>query len=126
LEVSVSYELEDALAIVSKYPGQFRSGFAVWLEGNWDLYAAFEKEALRVAAVRAHYSAARIIEWLRHDTAMREEGERDGFKLNQAWTSSIARLFANRYPDHSKLFEYRVREDAVVGPLPFKEVGFAC
>ena len=39
------------------------------------------------------------------------------FKLDQHWSSSMARMFAHMHPAHASLFEFRVRKGAVVGRL---------
>lgn len=107
------HALARAQSIIEAVPNQFRPGFADWLVNNWSIFEAFMREALRVARFDGieHYSAHRIIEYLRHDTVLRS-GE--DFKINEAWTSSMARLFAHMNPAHVGLFEYRVRDDAVV------------
>lgn len=94
-------------------PDCFREGFGRWLEDNWGIWLAFEKEALRVhAAGRTHYSANRVIEYLRHDTAMRDRDSE--WKMDDRWVSSLARLFAMMNPRMSELFEFRERRDGVV------------
>jgi hypothetical protein len=109
----MTHELARALLIIEAAPAQFRRGFAGWLAANWPVFEAFQREALNVTRFKGfdHYSAHRIIEYLRHDTVLRSG---DDFKINEAWTSSMARLFAHLNPTHADLFEYRVRADAVV------------
>lgn len=109
----MTHELARALQIIAAVPEQFRPGFADWLAANWPIFEAFQREAVNVTRFKGfdHYSAHRIIEYLRHDTVLRS-GE--DFKINEAWTSSMARLFAHLNPAQAGLFEYRVRTDAVV------------
>lgn len=105
--------LDRAYTIIVQAPDQFRDGFYVWLKENWDLYRNFEREGLRVLdRGREHYSAHRIIEYMRHDTMLR--GVEDDFKINEAWTSSMARLFAHLNPRGANLFEFRVRKGGIV------------
>jgi hypothetical protein len=98
------------------FPDQFREEFADWLWNNLQLQREFDQEALIVVAKgRTRYSAHTIIEYMRHYTMLADSGGE--FKVNEAWTSSMARLFAHMYPAHHDLLEFRVRRGAVVGPL---------
>lgn len=102
-----------AMAFIASKPELFRPDFGEWLMANWDLFKAFEREANLVAVRgRRHYSANTIIEYLRHETALREINPE--FKFNDRWTSSIARLYPLMNPGRSELFEYRTRHDGVV------------
>lgn len=103
---------ELAQSIIATVPDQFREGFSLWLTENWDLYRRFEEEAVAAASKRAHYSAYTVIEYLRHETLLRDQDAE--FKLNQAWTSSVARLFAHLNPTYQHVFEFRVRKGGVV------------
>ena len=108
---------QGAYIISLKFPGQFRAGFVDWLYDNVALQRTFESEALKIVSTgRQHYSAYTIIEYMRHHTLL--TSKLDEFKINQAWTSSMARLFAHMNPNCHDFFEYRVRpRDAVVGAL---------
>lgn len=102
-----------ALAIVRDQPEFFRQDFEGWLLENWSIYERFEREALVVAARRKHYGANTIIEYLRHQTLLADTASE--WKLDDRWTSSIARLFAMMNSAHDKLFEFRERrKDGVV------------
>lgn len=85
---------------------RFTADFMAYLPDNLHVYAAFEREALRVA-VRGfkHYSARTIIEVLRHHSALAEEG--GAWKLNDWRTPYLARLFALMHPQYAGLFEFR-------------------
>lgn len=112
-----------AFRIIEAVPNQFLPGFFAWLTANWDLYEQFEKEAIKAGERRAHYSAHTIVEYMRHETMLSEKGD-DDFKLNEAWSSSLARLFAHLNPTYETLFEFRVRECGVVAafcPIPSTE-----
>lgn len=104
---------ERALKIITAAPGQFRPKFYNWLMENWDLYKHFEREAISAADYRDHYSAHTIVEYMRHETMLREKGASE-YKLNEAWSSSLARMFAHLNPRYEKLFEFRVREGGIV------------
>lgn len=101
-----------AIELVRNMPDLFRPDFDAWLLDNFGLYCAFEREADRVAEIRRHYSANTIIEYLRHETTLRDRDTE--FKFNDRWTSSIARLYAVMNPSHADLFEYRERVGGVV------------
>lgn len=109
--------MRTALALIAGTPETFRSDFAAWLKGNWELYVAFEREAfIVVERGREHYGANTIIEYLRHQTLL---ADRDGeWKMNDRWTSSIARLFAMMNPVSGKLFEFRERKRDGVVKMP--------
>ena len=105
-----------AYCITLLHPEQFRAGFADWLWDNISLQRELDREALRVAALgRSNYSAYTIVEYMRHYTMLADSGGE--FKLDQHWSSSMARMFAHMYPAHADLFEFRVRKGAVVGRL---------
>jgi hypothetical protein len=85
---------------------QFTADFMAYLPDNLHVYAAFEREALRVAERGLkHYSARTIIEVLRHNSALSEAG--GAWKLNDWRTPYLARLFALMRPEHASLFEFR-------------------
>ena len=104
--------LHTALIFIAFKPDAFRPEFHTWLSDNFFLYEAFEREANRVATRRAHWSANTVIEYLRHETMLRDVSSE--WKLDDRWVSSIARLYALMNPGHRDLFEYRTRKDGVV------------
>lgn len=121
LQIELTLPVDDrrttARIFCSTKPEMFRDDFDGWLLNNWYLYLRFEKEANRVAHRRTHYSANTIIEYLRHETAMRDSTDEE-FKFNDRWTSSIARLYGLMNPINAGLFEYRERRDGVVSGAP--------
>lgn len=108
----VETRLDKARQIIAMAPEQFRDGFIEWITTNWALYLRFEEESRSVSKLRDHYAAHTIIEYMRHETLMRDNDL--DFKINEAWTSSMARLFAHLNPDCRNLFEFRVRKGGVV------------
>jgi hypothetical protein len=109
----ISFNSARAAAIVAGNLVYFRPGFGEWLASNWPLYERFETEALKIAKRREHYGANTIIEYLRHETMLADTDAE--WKMNDAWTSSLARLFAMLNPSHDRLFEFRERKrDGVV------------
>jgi hypothetical protein len=112
--MSLINRLPVAHAIIDKEPHLFRPGFRSWLNvSGWAIYTAFEYEALRVARRREHWAANTIVEWMRHETMLRDEADAE-FKISDQWTSSMARLFARLNPAHAEFFEYRERANGVV------------
>lgn len=92
--------------LMAEHKYQFSDDFDKWLLANWRIYIEFENHALQmVFRGRTHYSSRTIIEYIRHETALREAG--DGFKINNNQVPDMARLFSIRYPKHAGLFEYR-------------------
>jgi hypothetical protein len=90
--------------VVHCRPGLFRADFADWLQENWPIWKAFEREANAVwRNGRRHYSARTIGEYLRHETALREDGE---WKINNNIVPDMARLYGLMYPERD-LFEFR-------------------
>ena len=53
------------------------------------------------------HSAYTIVEYLRHDTLLRQVQAHSMLKINNNLTASMARLFGCMHPKHKGLFEYR-------------------
>lgn len=95
-----------ALEMARLHANRFTHEFLLALPDNLHVYAAFEREALRVVAKgHAHYSARTIIEVLRHASALADNDPE--FKLNDHFTPFYARLFTILHPQHADLFEFR-------------------
>lgn len=93
-------------AIAQRYANQFTAEFLAYLPANLHVFAAFEREALKVARLGfKHYSARTIVEVLRHHSALEQVGGQ--WKLNDHNTPYLARLFALVHPAYSGLFEFR-------------------
>lgn len=92
---------------VRQHPCEFSPGFDEWLDRNFVIWRAFEREALRVAERRLHYSARTIAEVIRHHTALAEQGGH--FKIGNDTVPDMARLFALLHPEREDLFEFRKR-----------------
>lgn len=99
-----------ALRVILTRPWAFWKGFDDWILDNLDIQRAFDAQALAVIAQgREHYSAYTIVEYLRHDTFLRQADRRRGLlKINNNLTASMARLFGCMHPQHRGLFEYRL------------------
>lgn len=99
-------EREAALGLVRQQPDLFMDSFELYLSEQWAVWKAFEHEAQRIAfRGRKHYSAKTIVEWMRHETVVREA--QSEFKVNNNATSSFARLFVLRHPRFKDFFEFR-------------------
>ena len=76
------------------------------LYDNWHIWLAFSREANRIYATgRRRYAARTIIEWLRHETALRERNSE--FKINDHFTPDLARLWLVFHPERAGFFETR-------------------
>ena len=80
----------------------YPSGFWGWLRKNQHVYDAFRDRALAIARRgHKHCSAKYIVESLRYETSVTDTDIQ--FKLNNVFTSGMARLFmeqhGNDYPD---------------------------
>ncbi|MFD0738274.1 hypothetical protein ACFQZQ_03085 [Lysobacter koreensis] len=98
----------DALqAIVREHGDTFRDGFAGWLGLNRHVWLAFEREADKVwNRGRRHYSARTLVEYLRHETALTDNGA--DYKINGNVVPDLARLYRLAHPERAELFELRV------------------
>jgi hypothetical protein len=103
------YRRRMTFVTVDAYPQHFRRDFREWLEANYKIWPAFEREASRIWDLgRRHYSARTIGEYLRHESALREQANELGFKLNDHYWPDLARLYMLLNPDRDKFFEKRV------------------
>lgn len=106
LEFPPTTERDRAFAFLARWPHQFRTDFAEWLDANWHIWLAFSREANRIYATgRKRYAARTIIEWLRHETAIREASAE--FKINDHFTPDLARLWLAFHPERAGFFETR-------------------
>lgn len=95
LEVRIAFE----------HANEFTEKFLVYLPDNLHVFRAFAEEALKVRrSGRTHYSARTIIEVLRHNSSLHEQGGE--WKLNDHYTPYLARLFDLVHPGVS-LWEKR-------------------
>lgn len=94
--------------LVGAHPEHFRKDFAEWLAKNAPIWDAFEAQANAIwDRGRRRYSARTIGEWLRHETAMREATNEQGWKLNDHWWPDLGRLYMLAYPERETFFERR-------------------
>lgn len=96
------------MVVARRHEDQFKEGFCDWLWENLHVWRAFEREALKIwNRGRDHYSARTIIEVLRHESALADNGPE--YKLNDWQTPDLARLFMLAHPDCAGFFETRGR-----------------
>lgn len=106
--------LQQALDIIGTHSGLFRHDFAQWLRENWHVWLRFEREAEQVwQSGREHYSARTLIEFIRHETFVREKGE-GSFKVNNSFCPDIGRLYGKMHPDRQDFFECRVMKQVTM------------
>lgn len=87
---------------------QFLPGFHDWLRDNWTIWLRFREEADKIRAKgRGHYSARTIGEFIRHQTALAEDGD---FKINNNVFPDMARLYMLTHPGAAGFFELRRRD----------------
>lgn len=98
------------MAMVTRQtPWHFRAEFPKWLSENWGIWQRFEREANKVYAMgRPHYSARTLIEFLRHETALREADSE--YKITNNVVPDMARLYVTLYPERSGFFDIRTSE----------------
>lgn len=76
----------------------YPAGFWKWLESNEPVYRAFCSHAFRMAMRnRKRYSAKTIVELIRWNTDLSDSEKT--FKINNSYTSGMARLFMAEYGD---------------------------
>ncbi len=81
--------------------------FEQHLQDNPHIYPMFEKFTLEAAQYRKHFSAQAVIERIRWDTAIRENGS--DFKISHNWRAFYAKKFEDDYPKYKGFF--RLRKD---------------
>lgn len=95
------------MRMVEGQPWRFREDFPAWLAMNFTIWEKFEAQAnLVYGNGRRHYGARRIGEWLRHETAAKEQPEAD-WKLNDHVWPDLARTYLMLYPERQGFFELR-------------------
>ena len=100
--------------MIVSYADWFRRDDLTWISANWHIWEAFEREALKIwDRGRTHYSARTIIEYLRHESEIRETPNAAPWKINDHYTPSLARLFTLMHPDKAGFFEKRSGQSAV-------------
>lgn len=108
------YRKRMVFMMITGYADFFRRDDFDWVSKNWHIWEAFEHEALRMwKRGRTRYSARTIIEYLRHESEIRETPAAESWKINNNPVPSLARLFCLMHPDKSGFFEKRSGQSAV-------------
>jgi hypothetical protein len=79
---------------------------------NPKIYDLFKKFALQIIEKRRgkpnkKTSAKLIINRIRWEIYVETVSD-DGYRINDAWSSRYARMFAEQYPEHADLFNFRL------------------
>lgn len=94
------------LAKVLETQNTFRPGFYLWLRDNFGIWRRFVQEADKIRGTgRDHYGARTIGEYLRHQTALRENDSQ--FKCDNNVWPDCARLYMLMRPESKGFFELR-------------------
>lgn len=95
-----------AIEIMRAHDDKFPQDFRDWLPENLHVFEAFAHETRRIIARGfKHYSSYTIVEFLRHHSAISENG--GDYKLNNNIRPYLPRLFDLVYPEHAGLWEFR-------------------
>ena len=98
---------EDVIFLAKANERLFRKGFVSWLDLNYPIFEEFVRQARAIRETgRTRYSARIIIEYIRHETALREAAG-SKFKVNNNAVPDIARLYLLLHPGHVGLFAMR-------------------
>lgn len=108
------YRKRMVMMMICTHADWFRDSDLDWVATNYHIWEAFEREADRIwGRGRKHYSARTIIEYLRHESEIREGANAGGWKINDHATPSLARLYMLMHPDRAGFFERRPGGSAV-------------
>lgn len=102
-------------------------GFLKFHKENPKVYEAFKVQALKAINLgRKKLSAKLIINVIRWNVFLETSDE--NFKINDAFQSYYARLFANEHPQYKECFEFRKQRSKDDAPyiftLPDGQLGF--
>ena len=104
-------ELSDALRMAIENAGFFKKGFIAWLSDNEHIYREFCVESNKIYSMgRKHYSARTIIEFIRHNSELREAS--GGYKINNCAVPDMVRLYIMQHPGRESFFELREPTEA--------------
>lgn len=96
-----------SLDLAARRESDAQAHFHEWASVNKHIVEWIEHEALRLKrAGFQHYSVKTLWEVARHHTAL-NEGPGSKWKLNNSWTSRVARLLIERRPELDGFFELR-------------------
>ena len=97
-----------------------REGFEKFHKENPHIYKAFEHQALlAINAGKKKLSAKLIINWIRWAEFLRSSDK--NFKINDAYQSYYARLFATNHPEHADKFDFRKLRNEEASPYMLQD-----
>lgn len=96
---------------MSKYEQQhgktIDAAFEEFHEKNPKVWETFQEQCLRAISMgRKKISAKQLLGYIRWYVSLQVDTQ-DGFKINDAYTSRYARLFAKTNPQYQDVFNYR-------------------
>ena len=92
------------IIINSEY--DYNDGFVPWLQDNPHIWRAFANKAIEaVQSGRGYFGAQSIVEFIRWDTALYEDGI--SYKVNNNHSADLARLFMDCKPSMRGYFRIR-------------------
>ena len=90
-----------------------KDNFVKYHEEHPEIYAMFVKFTLQITEKRNRYSAKNIFHRIRWETTVSDKVSE--FKIDDGWISHYARKFAEDFPEHSSLFQFRERSSSYHG-----------
>lgn len=101
--------------IISDSAYDYREDFVLWLGENPHIWHSFAKKTLEANSFKhkQRFSARTIIELLRWETMLQEEGA--AFKINNTYCADLSRLLMDCKPELKGYFQIRgstIRHDA--------------
>lgn len=106
-----------AMVIIESQAKLFRPDFGRWLKSNWHIYKRFDEEAQRVwDSGRRSYSARTLIEYIRHDTFVREvsASPMQAYKVNNSYVPDLGRIYGLMNDGREDFFECRVMRHTTI------------
>lgn len=98
----------DEMAQARIVAGDFDPRFKKWITGNWHIYRAFERRALRLINLGFRHGGAReIVENIRWQSRLAEKESE--YKINNNNSPRLARAFALLNQRHKEFFIFRIQ-----------------
>lgn len=92
-----------------------RSGFVQYHKDNPHVFREFEAQTLKaIRSGKTKLSAKMIVNWIRWNEYLKTTDQ--NFRINDAFHSYYARLFASLHPEHEGIFEFRKLRNEEEGP----------
>ena len=102
------------------YGISIRDGFNKFIAENPHIYKSFEEQTLReIKKGRTKISSDLIINYIRWEQFIESSDEH--FKINNSYSSYIARFFIQQNPQYKDLFNFRKLRNEEQGPYMSKD-----